>query len=119
MSKMSNLHRIISEMERHGRLNAEDIPEVVQALKALREPVAQVRNAALCAEGTSPLPNGCALYWHTNLMGNRVYSSDEIGGGVHVWDVTLVDHSTLLAAITKELELQTFERMMQERGERS
>jgi hypothetical protein len=52
------------------------------------------------------LPNGCALYWKQNEAGGRTYYSDEIGGGVHVWDTTLVDESTLLAAIVHEQGLK-------------
>lgn len=49
--------------------------------------------------GEIPLPNGCTLYWKYNEVGGITYSSDEVGGGVHVWDTALVDDATLLAAI--------------------
>jgi hypothetical protein len=52
------------------------------------------------------LPNGCALYWKDNTVGGRIYYSDEIGGGVFVWDTCLVDQSTLLAAIVQEENLR-------------
>jgi len=55
--------------------------------------------------GTSILPNGCTLYWDTTDQG-REYYSDEVGGGVHVWSVPLVDSSTLLAAMVNESTLQ-------------
>ena len=48
------------------------------------------------------LPNGCSLYYQDNKVGGRTYYSDEIGGGVLVWDTCLVDESTLLAAMTQE-----------------
>ena len=57
-----------------------------------------------------PAPNGFNLYWKDNEAGGRTYFSDEVGGGVFVWDTCLVDQSTLLAAITKENELLTQER---------
>lgn len=49
--------------------------------------------------GTLTLPNGCTLYWEPNEVGGYSFSSDEIGGGVHVWDTALVDSSTLYAAM--------------------
>jgi len=57
------------------------------------------------------LPNGCSLYWEDNTVGGRTYYSDEVGGGVIVWDTALVDISTLLAAITNEMKLQKEESM--------
>lgn len=63
-------------------------------------------------EGTVTLPNGCTLYWETDesVGGTRRYFSDEVGGGVFVWDSALVDSSTLLAAIVQEdrLRIQEF-----------
>ena len=54
------------------------------------------------------LPNGCTLYWEENAAGGRTYYSDEIGCGVTVWDTSLIDPSTLTAAIHQEniLEFQ-------------
>ena len=51
------------------------------------------------------LPNGCMLYMQENEVGGRTYTSDEIGGGVMVWDTALVDSSTLLAALTEEARI--------------
>lgn len=48
------------------------------------------------------LPNGCMLFVQDNGVGGRTYTSDEIGGGVMVWDTALVDASSLLAAMTEE-----------------
>jgi len=62
--------------------------------------------------GYIPLPNGCSLYWTETEQG-REYVSDEVGGGVLVWHTALVDQSTLLAAIVKEAEFQTQERMLE------
>ncbi len=59
--------------------------------------------------GNTSLPNGCTLYWEKNEVGGRVYASDEIGGGVTVWDTALVDFSTLLAAIVQEERLRVYE----------
>lgn len=57
-----------------------------------------------CQNGQSlyTLPNTCSLYWEENGAGGRSYYSDEIGGGVLVWDTTLVDRGTLLAALLQE-----------------
>lgn len=62
----------------------------------------------------APLPNGFTLFWKPNEAGGRTYFSDEIGGGVVVWDTCLVDRSTLLGAIVKEEELLTLERRYKE-----
>ena len=51
------------------------------------------------------LPNGCSLYFKYNEAGGRTYYSDEVGGGVHIWDTSLVDMSTLLAAITEDITI--------------
>lgn len=60
--------------------------------------------------GGTRLPNGCMLYWQTDpATKTRTYSSDEVGGGVHVWDVALVDSATLLAAIVKEEHFRRLE----------
>ena len=47
----------------------------------------------------TPLPNGHMLYREENGVGGYRYISDEIAGGVCVWDTAVVDPSTLLAAI--------------------
>lgn len=47
-------------------------------------------------------PNGAHLFRKPNRIGGYTYFSDEIGGGVEVWDTSLVAESTLLAAITCE-----------------
>lgn len=67
----------------------------------------------------SPLPNGFTLFWKENGAGGRSYFSDEVGGGVNVWDTCLVDRSTLLAALTKEEELITQERRQKEALEKT
>lgn len=51
------------------------------------------------------LPNSCTLYWRENEAGGRTYYSDEVGGGVVVWDTALVNESTLLAAMVQEAKL--------------
>lgn len=51
------------------------------------------------------LPNGCTLYWCDNDAGGRTYYSDEVGGGVVIWDTSLVDGATLLAAMAMEAAL--------------
>jgi len=66
-------------------------------------------------EGNVRLPNGCTLYWKETDQG-REYFSDEVGGGVFVWNTALVDDSTLLAAIVKEMEFQKLECVIKERS---
>jgi len=48
------------------------------------------------------LPNGSILYREGNGVGGHRYYSDEVGGGVCVWDTNLVDQSTILAALVEE-----------------
>jgi hypothetical protein len=48
------------------------------------------------------LPNGCTLYKERNGVGGHRYWSDEVGGGVMIWDTCLVDPTTLLTAIVEE-----------------
>lgn len=59
--------------------------------------------------GSIPLPNGCTLCWKTNEVGGRTYVSDEIPGGIEVWNTALMSESTLLAAIVNEARLVTIE----------
>jgi hypothetical protein len=54
------------------------------------------------------LPNGYTLYRESNGVGGHRYWSDEVGGGVMLWDTCLIDVSTLLAAIVEE---QRFKRL--------
>ncbi len=68
----------------------------------------------LVDEGSCALPNSCTLYWRKDDMGGRMYWSDEVGGGIKVWSTTLVGMDTLLAAVTKELELQHREAVLKE-----
>ena len=68
-------------------------------------------------EGNCRLPNGCTLYWKTEEQG-RVYYTDEIGGGMVVWDTALTDQYTLLAAITQEASINVLEREQKRRKDR-
>lgn len=66
-------------------------------------------------EGHCELPNGSWLYWRVEPATNaRYYFSDEIGGGVRVWDTALVDDGTLLAALTNEARLKVGEYHLKE-----
>lgn len=60
--------------------------------------------------GQMELSSGDTLFWRTDpSVGCREYFSDEIGGGVFVWNTALVDDTTLLAAILQERMLQRIE----------
>lgn len=48
------------------------------------------------------LPNGCTLFRKPDEVGGFNYYSDEIGGGVHVWNTSLVSPQTLMTAIIEE-----------------
>lgn len=54
------------------------------------------------------MPNGYSLYVKTNKAGGRIYFSDEIGGGVEIWDTCCGMESSILFAITIE---DTFNRL--------
>lgn len=58
------------------------------------------------------LPNGYHLYRKPNKAGGYTYYSDEIGGGVMVWDTCLVQECTLLAAIVAEYQRKYLERII-------
>jgi hypothetical protein len=51
------------------------------------------------------LPRGNRLYRQSNGVGGHTYYSDEVGGGVFVWDTTLVMPSTMLAAVLEDMKL--------------
>jgi len=53
-------------------------------------------------EDLGTTPTGCHLFRKPNQAGGYTYYSDEIGGGVVVWDTALVNESTLLTAIVCE-----------------
>lgn len=53
-------------------------------------------------EEVCELPNGATLYRQKNGAGGYTYYSDEIGGGVMVYDTCLVAASTLMATLTEE-----------------
>lgn len=58
------------------------------------------------------MPNGyCLFVYEDTLVGGRVYFSDEIGGGVEVWQTALVDRTTVSFALAHELWLSTKEAM--------
>jgi hypothetical protein len=48
------------------------------------------------------LPSGCTLYRKPNGVGGYRYYHDETGGGLLIWDTSLVSELTLLIAITEE-----------------
>lgn len=62
------------------------------------------------------LPNGAHLYRKPNRVGGYTYYSDEIGGGVEVWDTSLVAESTLLTAMACEHHRSYLEDMVKKRG---
>jgi len=63
------------------------------------------------------LPNSCHLYRKKNEVGGHTYYSDEVGGGVFVWDTCLVSENTLLAAIVEEAKFQYRECVARQRAE--
>lgn len=55
--------------------------------------------------GEFKLPNGHTCIIQENKAGGRSYISDEVGGGVLIYDTCLQDPSSVLACLTKEAEL--------------
>lgn len=53
-------------------------------------------------EEVCSLTNGYTLYRRENGCGGHTYWSDEIGGGVVVWDTCLVCQESLLIALAQE-----------------
>lgn len=51
---------------------------------------------------TADLANGYTLYVQDNGAGGQTYWSDEIPGGVMVWDTSLVPQETLITALASE-----------------
>ena len=47
-------------------------------------------------------PEGYGIYAKKNEAGGRTYFSDEVGGGVFVWDTALVSRTTLECVIELE-----------------
>ena len=66
-------------------------------------------------EDLGSLPNGCRLSRRKNGAGGYTYYSDEIGGGVLVWDTCLVKETTLFAAISCE-HCRRYEESMRNQG---
>ena len=66
--------------------------------------------------GEKEITRGYTLFWKRNEAGGRTYYSDEIGGGVFVWDSCLVAPSTLLAAIELEREMMEQEKQDENRS---
>lgn len=54
-------------------------------------------------EEVCTLPGGYMLYRQRNEVGGYAYWTDQIGGGVMVWDTSIVDPNTLLIAMSEEI----------------
>lgn len=53
-------------------------------------------------EALGLMSNGYVLYREPNGVGGHRYFSEEVGGGVVIWDTCLVSKESLLAAIEAE-----------------
>lgn len=69
-------------------------------------------------QGSVEMRNGATLFWETNAAGGRTYWSDEVGGGVQVWDTSLVCFGSLCEAISMEFALLAAEHRAQEKATR-
>lgn len=56
---------------------------------------------------------GVTIWWKDNEAGGRTYYSDEVGGGVLVWDTCLVYIDSLFAVLDQEMKLR-----IEEKGEK-
>jgi hypothetical protein len=83
--------------QRWNRMRQSDLISSVTACWNSWERTEAVAMVEVCS-----LPNGYMLYREPNEVGGHRYWSDEVGGGVCVWDTCLVDSSTLLMAIAEE-----------------
>lgn len=63
----------------------------------------------MTSEVVATLGNGCHLFRKVNEAGGYTYSSDEIGGGVVVWDSALVSIETVLTALADYMKTQKIE----------
>lgn len=83
-------------------VRSRDNAELHEAMAAAEKVVSRPPDAR--ASQWFPLEHapGLSLYRQVNDVGGYTYYSDEIGGGVFVWDTCLVDNRTLLAAIEVE-----------------
>lgn len=68
----------------------------------MKNPLESLDWRAIRAARWVQMPNGYGLWIRENEAGGRTYASDEIGGGVTVWDTALVNRSTLLFALAIE-----------------
>lgn len=64
-------------------------------------------------EEVCELPMGYTLYRQPNGVGGHTYYSDEVGGGVAVWDTCLVNEDTRLIAIAEERKRAVAEQMVE------
>lgn len=72
------------------------------ALAAADKVVSRPPDARACQHFPLEHAPGLTLFRHHNDVGGYTYYSDEVGGGVFVWDTCLVDPRTLRAAIAVE-----------------
>ena len=68
--------------------------------------------------GWVEMPSGFGLHWREEEYVGRVYYSDEVGGGIHVWTPAMVAAGTLAMAIAVEegLRLQAAREKSREVG---
>jgi len=63
----------------------------------------------MTSEVVATLGNGCHLFRKLNEAGGYTYYSDEVGGGVVVWDTALVNIETMLTALADYMKIQKIE----------
>lgn len=79
-----------------------DAYKLIEARMAAEKVVAREPDTRACQIFPLEHSPGLSLYRQPNDVGGYTYWSDEIGGGVFVWDTSLVDNRTLRAAIDIE-----------------
>lgn len=102
-------------MRKHPDINWSEVAQVafhnaINRKILLAEARAVFTQVVQTFEEVCELPNGYTLFREENGVGGHTYWCDDVDGGVMVWDTSLTDSSTLLAAIVEETRAVLAER---------
>lgn len=102
----------IQDLQRRQQQAQRKLEKAEEATKARAHAVDDQMELPLPAPASTPcpvnatrLPNGTTLSWEPNGVGGHRFISDEIGGGVVVWDTSIVARETLDAALRNHYAL--------------
>jgi len=109
--KYSETIRRVKQISGDGTLTiAEEIPDDQLFDYCKKHNIPYSGSKPNIQERTFETSRGYTIFVKDNKVGGRSYWSDEIGGGVLVWDTCLVDVETLELSIQKEKEFAASER---------